>query len=458
MTSDALERTANAPADTECCDDGHGAATRTGSRSRSTGSTLSLASSFRWTLTGNIVNAACQWGMLSVLARLGNAEAVGQFVLGLSIAAPILALTMLQLRNVQVTDVRETYSFADYFGARIFWTLIGVLAIVICAMVASDDRSTFWVVVLVGLMKAVDSVSDIVRGLFQHRERMDLSSVSLMIKGPASLLALTAAVWVTGSIVVASAAIAIVWAASFATYDLMLAHRLLTTMLSGPGVSGRVRPLFRLGVLGRLTWTALPLGIVMAVISLQVNIPRYVLQSHAGSALLGYFGAIVYPMMAGMMVTTAMGQSASTRLARYYAEDPKAFVRLLGKLSAISATMALVLIAGTYVLGERVLWLLYGQEYAAYHREFLVVSVALGIQLVGSCWGYGLTAARCFRVQVGLTAISCAATAVAAFVLIPGHGVMGAALSVLVTSVAMAIGLAVAMFWAVRANRTRGAV
>ncbi len=457
MASDALERMVSTPADAKRGDVSRQSAVRGGSPSPTPGAALSLASSFRWTLAGNIVNATCQWGMLSVLAHLGDAEAVGQFVLGLSIAAPIMALTMLQLRNVQVTDVSGTYAFADYFGARIFWTLVGVVAIVICATLASDDRITFWVVVLVGSMKAVDSVSDIVRGLFQYRERMDLSSVSLMIKGPASLLALATAVWMTGSIVVASAATAIVWGASFATYDLTRASRLLTAESKSAKHQFGICPRFQLDVLARLTWTALPLGIVMAVISLQVNIPRYVLQSHAGSALLGYFGAIVYPMMAGMMVTTAMGQAASTRLARRFADDPKGFVGLLGKLSAISATMAVVLIAGTCVLGDRVLWLLYGREYAAYHREFLVVSVALGIQLVSSCWGYGLTAARCFRVQVGLTGVSCIATAVAAFALIPGHGVMGAALSVLVTTVTMAIGFAAAMFWAVRARWRRGA-
>jgi O-antigen/teichoic acid export membrane protein len=207
-----------------------------------------LAANFRWAFAGNVVYAACQWAMLSVLARLGTAEAVGQFVLGLSIAAPIMALTMLQLRSVQVTDVHEAFTFADYFGTRIVWTIAGLIAIVVCASVGGEDRGTFWVVVLVGMMKGVDSMSDIVRGLFQHRERMDLSGISLMVKGPPSLLALAVVMALTGSVVLASAATAVVWAVSFATYDLFYANRLLASGVAVPKSGKQIRPLDQKGV------------------------------------------------------------------------------------------------------------------------------------------------------------------------------------------------------------------
>ena len=76
---------------------------------------LSLRANFRWTFAGNLIHALSHWGMLTVLARLGGPEMVGQFVLGLAVAAPIMALSMLQLRTVQVTDARGQYPFADYY-------------------------------------------------------------------------------------------------------------------------------------------------------------------------------------------------------------------------------------------------------------------------------------------------------------------------------------------------------
>lgn len=408
---------------------------------------LSLAANFRWALVGNGVYAFCQWAMLAVLALMGSPVAVGQFGLGLAIASPVAALAMLQLRNVQVTDTQQKFRFADYFGTRIVWTVIGLVIIIVWGVMVSDDRTTLWVVVLVGLMKSVDSLSDIVRGFFQSRERMDLNGISMMTKGILSVIALGLTMTLTGSVVAAVAAATVAWAMAFVVYDLVVARRIL-----GEGTDS-LRPAFRVDVLRRLTWIALPLGLVMAMISLQTNIPRYVLESHSGTKLLGFFIAIVYPMMAGMMVTTALGQSASPRLARYFDENMAAFVRLLLRLSAISAGLAVLLIAGSYALGEWALRILYGPEYAEYHREFFVVAVAWGIQLVSSCWGYGLTAARCFRVQVVLTALSCVATLAASILLIPQQGVMGAALAVLVTSLTVAIGYSLTMYWVIRTKR-----
>lgn len=415
---------------------------------------LSTSANFRWALTGNLTYAGCQFLMSTALAKLGSKTVLGQFSLGLAIAAPVMNLAMLQLRSVQVTDVNEEYAFADYFGARIIWTILGFLVIVVGGIIGSTDRVTLWVVILVGLMKSFDSLSDIIRGLFQHRERMDFSGMSLIVKSPTSLLALTGVMYLTRNVVLATAAMAVVWASSFVTYDLRRAARMLPSIDSEPSVHAGVRPRFQSDRICRLSRTALPLGIVMSIISLQISIPRYVLQGYAGAEQLGCFAAVVAPAMAGLMVTTALGQASAPRLARHFATDLRAFVRLLAQLTALSAAMGVALIVGVYFFGDLILTLLFKPEYAAYQREFVVVALAMGIQFVGSCWGYGLTAARYFRIQVVLTSASCVATLIAAFILVPRHGVMGAVLSVLATSVTTAVGFAAAMFWAIRSQRS----
>ena len=47
---------------------------------------LTLRRNFSWTFAGNAVYAACQWGMLVVLAKLGSPEMIGQFTLGLAVS------------------------------------------------------------------------------------------------------------------------------------------------------------------------------------------------------------------------------------------------------------------------------------------------------------------------------------------------------------------------------------
>src|SRR5258708_4783177 len=106
----------------------------------------SLRANFKWTLAGNAFYAACQWGMLSVLAKAGSPAVVGQFALGLAIAPPGFMFTNLQLRAVQASDVRSEFQFADYFTLRVLASLFGLLSVAAVAWSLHYDLSTRLVV------------------------------------------------------------------------------------------------------------------------------------------------------------------------------------------------------------------------------------------------------------------------------------------------------------------------
>ena len=72
---------------------------------------LSLRGNFSWSLAGNVVYAACQWGMLMAITRLGSPEMLGQFALGLAVTTPLLAFANLKAKGVQASDARREYHF-----------------------------------------------------------------------------------------------------------------------------------------------------------------------------------------------------------------------------------------------------------------------------------------------------------------------------------------------------------
>src|SRR5487761_2005637 len=98
-------------------------------RATSTKTTVSMRGNFAWMTIGNAVYAASQWGMVSVLARLGSPEIVGQYALGVAVSTPILMLAQLNLRSVIATDVKREHSFADYRGVRLISLSLALLGI-----------------------------------------------------------------------------------------------------------------------------------------------------------------------------------------------------------------------------------------------------------------------------------------------------------------------------------------
>jgi O-antigen/teichoic acid export membrane protein len=419
---------------------------------------LPLRVNIRWTFAGNVVNSIAQWGMLAALAKLGNADAVGQFTLGLYIAAPVMVLSMMQLRMIQATDAAGEFRFAHYFGTRLILSIAGIAVIVGVTLAAGYTAQTAWVIVLVGLAKSVESVSEIIRGLFQRFERMDRSGTSLMIKGPAALGGLALVMWWSGNIIWAAGAISLLWLAALMLYDLPQARRLQAARASAEDDAITLAPSFDRAKMAALIARAAPLAIGSCLLTLQARIPGYLLERFDGVASLGYFGAMVYTMVVGTLIVSALAQSASPRLAHLYAENPARFRRLVGKLAMPVAVVGVIYVLGAWLLGRPLLALLYKADYADHHIEFVIVAVASAFEFLASLLGTALIATRVFRVQLISGAATCLLVWIPGLLLIPRYGLRGAAWTLVCVMFVKLMCHLAGFIWLLRRRRTAGPV
>ncbi|PMB46990.1 polysaccharide biosynthesis protein [Fischerella thermalis CCMEE 5201] len=391
---------------------------------------LTLRRNFSWTFIGNAVYAACQWGMLVVLAKLGSPEMVGQFTLGLAVTAPIIMFTNLHLRSLQATDAKQQFLFNDYLGLRLLSTGLALLIIAAITLMSGYHRETSLVILLIGLAKAFESISDVFYGLIQQHERMDRIAVSLMIKGPLSLLMLVIGVSISGSVVWGVLGLVFAWSVVLVGYDIHSGVLMLNQM---------PKPRWHLKTLLKLVWLALPLGFVMMLISLNSNIPRYFIEEYLGERELGIFAALAYLMIVGGMVVGALGDSATPRLAKYYASgDRRAFCNLLLKLVGIATLIGVAGVLVAVVAGRQILTVIYRPEYAEQTNLFVWLMAAAGIGYISSFLGYGMTAARYFRIQIPLFASVATTSALASLWLLPKLELLGAAIALIMAAIVQA--------------------
>jgi O-antigen/teichoic acid export membrane protein len=392
---------------------------------------LTLRHNFSWTFLGNFVYAACQWAMLVVLAKLGSPEMLGQFSLGLAVTSPVIMFTNLQLRFVQATDAKKEYLFSDYLGLRLLGTGLALVVIAAISLLSGYRLETSLVILSIGLAKGLESISDVFHGLIQQQERMDRIAVSLMIKGPLSLLLLGIGVYISGNVVWGVVGLVFAWAVVLVGYDIRNGALILNHL---------PQPSWRFKTLKKLVWLCLPLGLVMMLISLNTNIPRYFIEKYLGERELGIFAAIAYLMVAGNMVVLALGDSASPRLAKYYAAgDAIAFRTLLLKLVGLASVLGGVVVLVAVVAGREILTLLYQPEYGQYQDLFVWLMVAAAISYMSSFLGYGMTAARYFRIQMPLFVLVASISAVACLWLLPKQGLLGAAIALIIANAVQAV-------------------
>jgi len=423
-----------------------------------------LRRNFSWTFAGNALYAAAQWGMLTALAKLGTPQMVGQFALGLAITAPVILFASLQLQTVQATDARGQYQFPDYLALRLITTMLAVVVISGIVYVAGYPLETTLVILLVGLAKAFEAISDVFYGLFLRHERMERMAWSMIIKGLLSLAALTLGVYLTGSVVWGVVGMALAWALVLFGYDIrsgvwVLNHFSETRDSPGPerGSASKLRPRWAADRLASLVWLTLPLGFVIALISLEASIPRYFVEYYMGARELGIFAPMVYIIVAGTTVVQALGRSTSPRLARYYAEgDISRFRSLLLKAVGVGALLGVVGVLAASFAGREILTILYAPEYAEDTDVFLWLMVAAGLGYVASFLGYGMTAARYLRVQVPLFALVVCSVALTCWLLVPTAGLQGAAMAIIIGGVVQLGGSLAIIAHALRGHEKKG--
>ncbi len=402
----------------------------------------SLLRNFAWMVKGNLIYAACQWLITVGIARLSSPERLGDYALASGIAIPVFLLFNLQLRAVEATDSRNLYQFSEYRRLRGMTTLCGIILICCIALFRGRADIGAAAIVLLGLSKAADALADIHQGLFQKHERMDWISRSMALRGTLGAGAFLVVMYVTASLPLAVATLALASSAVLFSHDMPRAAEIARSR-ERTGVAGATAHTMGFEILGQLARRALPLGIVMGLVSVNVQLPRYFISAIAGEYELGLFAASAYILTGINTVVEALGQSCSPRLSQLYATgDISGFRRLLLRQIGIVGGLGLAAFAAAAVAGRPILTIVYGAEYAQRSELLVWIMAATPTLFTAVMLGYAMTAAQYFRAQLPVFVLATLTTAAGCAVLLPRYGAVGAGMALLASTSVQWVGSA----------------
>lgn len=142
--------------------------------------------SYIWNTIGGLINAFQSVIILMVLTRSLDMEYAGIFTIAWAIANLVITIGKYGVRNYQVTDVNEKYSFNDYFSNRVIVSILMIIftCIYVCFLSISNqyafDKTV--IVFLMCYLKLIDSVEDVFHGMYQQHERLDVASKCMSIR------------------------------------------------------------------------------------------------------------------------------------------------------------------------------------------------------------------------------------------------------------------------------------
>lgn len=316
---------------------------------------LSLKKNIAWNSMGSIVRLGCNYLITIAVVRLAHGfDAAGALALAMSIANLINPFADFRLRTIHVTDVREEHTSGEYIGMRVLTSLLS-FAVGIGYSLATCALDAIPVIVLYLVSSLAANFIEGLHAIDQRHLRMDYIGRSYMMQGVSNLVSFSAVLYLTNSIELAVAAMAVTTVAICLLYDIPRAARFES-----------VRPVIELGpavkTLARLT----PLVVAQVCSSAVLTVPKQFLAASVGTAALGIYSSVASPATIVQMGASYIYSPLMGEFADRFKNDRPAALALFRKtvMVIVGATVAFGLLI--LLLGRLILGILYGEQIVEY--------------------------------------------------------------------------------------------
>ena len=363
------------------------------------------------------------------MAKTWGTVLVGQFALGLALSSPVFLFSNLSLRTVLATDVKNEHGLATFFRLRFLLSLLALLFVSTLSIFAGAGSGGILIIILVALLKFVESFSDLSFGALQQTGDLRVVGVSMGAKSIFSFILVFVMFRNGAPVWLVLAAILLAWLAVFLFFDFPRAKKSWWMEVEKP--DGGVRKCFhfldwrRSRKLLRLT---LPLGFVSALVSLDANIPRYIVKGFQGTGELGIYAGIGFIIIAGNNLVISLCQAVIARLARYHESGQRGkYLKIVFQMVAGAFLFCGLGAVGASRFGSPLLQLVYSPEYAGRESLFAILVFGAGFGYSALILQYATTAARRYSIQILVYSISGSVTLVSCLLLTRSLGTDGAA-------------------------------
>ena len=178
-----------------------------------------------WTVMSGVVYSLQSLLFLAIIQRVMKDEMAGIYSAGFVVASQVLSIAKYCVRNYQVSDINEKYSFDDYFSTRIVTCMLALMVGVVWVIIAGFDYETTIVAISLCVYKIADALSDVFEGLYQQKFRFDVSGKSQFVKDLLMIIQYVGMIVVTKNLILSSVVLAVFSLILLVVVDVPLSRR-----------------------------------------------------------------------------------------------------------------------------------------------------------------------------------------------------------------------------------------
>ena len=326
-----------------------------------------------WNAIGSFIYLVCQWLLVVLVTNMGGFSDAGVLSIAMSVSATFQTVAMFGIRSFQVSDLTEEYTDTHYVGFRLVTCTLSLLLCVVFSLITHYWGIQLLAIFLFMLFRLAESFSDVLHGIAQKNDRLDIAGKSFAIKGIGLLLVFYLSFRFLGNLCFSLFLIAVFSLLSTAFYDWVVVRRLSCFSL-----------LFNPIKTAPMALKTLPLCIYLFFHSALSTVPKIFLERLSGEELLGAYSSIFAP---ALLISTAVGFLYQPFVAKFatawHEQDGKRFLKLLFRFVIAIAVIGGLALFVAHFLGEFAFVLIFGEQIREYLYLLTPILVAIcGVALI----------------------------------------------------------------------------
>jgi len=321
-----------------------------------------------WNMLASLINSFLSSILLFIITRLSGATLAGVFSIASTVAYQCLSVGLFGTRNFHAADVSKEYSFTEYFYIRIISTIMMYGMLLYYVLFSNYDINKALIVLTFGLYKSVDCFEDLIHGEYHRQGRLDIAAILQSIRYIISLIAFVLVYVLTMNLLLTC----------FITFVLSL----LLCVIENLSICFhfvKEKLIFRFDKIKKLFGILLPICISSFVHIYICNISKYAIDANLSSEIQTYFSILIMPSFVISLLSEVIFRPYITRLSKcWHDKDIHHFKKLIYNQLLVILILTIIVNIGGYVVGLRLLELIYNVSIMKYMNCLLVLLTAGG--------------------------------------------------------------------------------
>lgn len=365
-----------------------------------------LQRTYIWSVLSGGLYSTSTFLMFWITTLLCGPYEAGIFTMAMSVGQQLVTIGYFNVRTYQVSDVRQVYSFSDYFLFRVSTCLMMAAGGILWMVLGGFEREKRIAVGILLVFKIGEAFADVTEGLFQQRDRYDAAAKCMFWETMLFQGAFGVTLALGKNLLAALLVMTVVYLISIVLIDGSLV-----------GAFDKIRPGFRLEKQRQLFLACLPLFLNSFLVLYINNASKYAIDRLAGPKELACFNIIYMPafvinMLGGFLLKPLL----SSLSLRFQEGELGGFLRILRRQALYIGGVTVLCVAGAWILGIPVLSFVYKTDLASYRGELCILVLAGAFSALYLMFQYALIIMRHQYASLA----GCTVTALAAYLLIPG--------------------------------------